>query len=56
MVEEWTLDDMKHYAWEQSRPECACCGEHITDESAYFVGGQYYCEECMDSFKVYFDD
>ena len=40
----------------QKYPVCDCCGEHITDETMYDVNGVYYCEECMDGFRVLTDD
>ena len=35
---------MKHYML----PECSCCGEHIQDEYAYCINGEWMCDSCMD--------
>ena len=32
-------------------PECSECGEHIQDEEAYYINGEWICERCMDSYK-----
>ena len=32
------------------RPICIECGQHITDDFCYEVGGGYICESCMDSY------
>lgn len=36
----------------RKRPVCSCCDEEITDEFAFNLDGEWFCEECMDSFKV----
>ena len=33
-------------------PKCSECGEPIQDDSYFEVGGDYYCEECMDNHRV----
>ena len=40
--------DSAQEAWLQRRPVCVCCGEHIQDESAHLIGGDYYCDRCLD--------
>ena len=55
------LDDFFRHDWEQtrrlsSRPECSECGEHIQDETAYYINGEWICENCMDTYKRYVDD
>lgn len=47
------FDSCRHEA-EQERaerdlPTCAMCGEPITDEFAYRIDGDLYCEECISS-------
>lgn len=32
-------------------PECADCGEPIQDESAYYINGEWICEDCMESYR-----
>ena len=42
--------------WLQRRPKCICCGEHIQEESAVQIRGDYYCDRCLDDMRVYFED
>lgn len=38
-------------------PECACCGNRITDDFLFYIEGDVYCEECMkDNFRRPTDD
>lgn len=32
------------------RPVCADCGNHIQDEEAYYINGEWVCMDCMDSY------
>ena len=52
----WQEHDNEQETWLQHRPVCVCCGEHIQDESAHLIGGDYYCDRCLDDTTVYFDD
>ena len=37
----------------KKRPHCTVCGEHIQDEMAYHLKGQWFCEGCVtDSREV----
>ena len=50
----WTDDpvrDAADYAEElerelERRPVCVKCKEHIQDEDAYEIDGEYYCDDC----------
>ena len=44
--------DSAQEAWLQRRPVCVCCGEHIQDESAHLIGGDYYCDRCLDDTTI----
>lgn len=48
--------DADQEQWLQRRPKCICCGEHIQEESAVQIRGDYYCDRCLDDMRVYFDD
>lgn len=37
-------------------PVCEVCGEPITDDCLYDLGGELICEECMNSFRRYTDN
>lgn len=48
--------DFEEYDAEQNRrleelPVCADCDEHIQDETAYYINGEWICENCMDAYK-----
>ena len=47
----WQHKEAEAERWLQQRPECADCGEHIQDEEAYYIHGEWICENCMDSYK-----
>lgn len=32
-------------------PACADCGEHIQEEEAFFIHGDWICENCIDSYR-----
>lgn len=32
-------------------PECANCGEHIQQDTAVCIGGDYYCDECLNELR-----
>lgn len=32
-------------------PVCCECGNHIQDDSAYYINDEWICENCMDSYK-----
>lgn len=54
----WTDDpiaDFERHDAEQARqleqlPVCADCDEHIQDETAYYINGEWICKDCMDSY------
>lgn len=33
-------------------PVCADCDEHIQDEEAFFINGDWICENCIDSYRM----
>lgn len=46
------LADFDRHEAEQERkrrriPRCSECDEHIQDEYAYYINGEWICEECM---------
>ena len=55
----WTDDplmDFARYDAEQNRrleqlPVCADCDEHIQDETAYYINGEWICKNCMSSYE-----
>lgn len=48
--------DFERYDAEQEarlakRPVCADCDEHIQEDEAYYINGEWICERCMDSYR-----
>lgn len=38
------------------RPVCSECENPIQDETAFYINGEWICENCMDTYKKYVDD
>jgi len=50
------LADFNRWDAEQERrlarlPVCADCDEPIQTESAYYINGEWICEDCMESYR-----
>ena len=50
------LADFDRYEADQHKqleqlPVCEDCGEHIQDETAFYINGEWICESCMDSYR-----
>ena len=42
--------DARQNKWLEQRPICVDCGEHIQDDQAYYINGEWICLNCMDSY------
>ena len=49
---QWEAHERQQEAWLAKRPVCADCGEHIQDEEAYYINGEWICEDCMSAYLV----
>ena len=38
------------------RPKCSECKEHIQDEKAYLINGEWICEKCMEENHKWIED
>lgn len=47
----WESHDAQQEQALSERPICADCDEHIQEEDAYYINGEWICERCMDSYK-----
>lgn len=45
--EQWDREQNK---WLEQRPVCADCDQHIQDDRAYYINGEWICMDCMDSY------
>jgi formylmethanofuran dehydrogenase subunit E len=48
--------DFEEFDAEQNRqleelPVCADCDEHIQDEVAYYINGEWICKDCMSAYE-----
>jgi formylmethanofuran dehydrogenase subunit E len=37
-------------------PVCADCDNPIQDESAFYINGEWICEDCMEAYRMEVDD
>ncbi len=52
----WEAHDIEMERRLARRPVCEDCGEHIQDETAFFINGCWICESCMDNFREVVED
>ena len=53
----WERKERENERKLEKRPVCSNCGEHIQDENAYYINGEWICAECMErDFKKDVDD
>ena len=43
--------DIEHEKALENLPCCEDCGEPIQDDEAYYINGEWICEDCMSSYK-----
>ena len=53
---DWVTHDLSDYErqqawWDENAPECCECGFPVGD-TAYKIGDDIYCEDCMDSHRI----
>ena len=46
-ADRWEDEQAARY---KGRPICKMCGEHISDEYGYELGGDLLCEQCKDEY------
>ena len=45
----WRSHDMEQERRRARLPVCCYCGEHIMQEDAVCIDGDYYCDECLET-------
>lgn len=45
----WDADQTE---WLERLPVCSECGEHIQQEDAVCINGEWYCDECLRVMRV----
>ena len=53
---QWEVHERRQESWLAKRPVCADCGEHIQDEEAYYINGEWICVDCMSAYIVNVED
>ena len=47
----WEAHEREKQQWLEKRPVCADCKQHIQDEKAYHIHGDWICADCMSSYE-----
>lgn len=42
--------------WLQSRPECSICGNHIQEDIALKLDGEWICDRCVSENRQWIDE
>ena len=50
-IRDFEKHDAEQNRWLEKMPVCADCGEHIQDETAFYINGEWICKSCMDSYE-----
>jgi formylmethanofuran dehydrogenase subunit E len=48
----WEAHDAERERQLAKLPHCADCDEPIQDETAYYINGEWICEDCMSAYLV----
>lgn len=51
IYDQWLRYDDEKEQRLAERPICAECGEHIQDETAFYINDEWVCENCMDTYR-----
>lgn len=52
-VSDFNSHDAEQEELLKSKPICKCCREHIQQDSAVCIDGDYYCDICLDDKREY---
>lgn len=44
----WEAHDREQNQWLEGLPKCKLCGDPIQQEDALCIGGNWYCDECIE--------
>ena len=48
VYDQWKAHDAEQQAQLDKLPRCCECDEPIQDEYAYYINGEWVCEQCMN--------
>jgi formylmethanofuran dehydrogenase subunit E len=46
-------EERAYKKWLDRLPRCSECGKKIKDDNCYNIGGELFCEECIENSKVH---
>lgn len=50
-IADFQRHDAEQTEWLKKRPKCACCRDHIQQETAVHIYDKWYCDECLDAVR-----
>ena len=50
-IADFHAHDAEQTKWLKKLPVCADCLEPIQDETAYYINGEWICQDCMSSYE-----
>ena len=51
-IRDFERHEAKQESWLARRPVCADCEQHIQEETAYYINGEWLCQGCMSTYLV----
>lgn len=48
--------DRQAETWLNSRPVCSICGEHIQEDIALRIDGEWICDKCAEEHREWIDE
>ena len=52
MYDMWEIYDTQREMERTRRAVCSECGEHIMEDTCYYINNEYICEDCMDRYYL----
>ena len=48
---QWEAHEREAERWLARRPVCIECEEHIQEDSAFYINGEWICENCIEIYR-----
>lgn len=52
----WEAAEKRAYKKVRRRPHCEICDEPIQQDDAVFIGGDWYCDECLHDSRRWIEE
>ena len=46
----WERHEREQERWLEQRPMCSCCDNHIQEETAVYINGEWICDDCIATY------